>query len=370
MTSLASYLETAAKNGAGMPDARSEEYRYSRIIQGLHDMSIDAEQSVKKAPESPWPSDHVFHDTDHAGLPACKYSELHPVFRRSSNYFKDLLIAKNDSVLQLHLNENKPKLDLTFYAAKQGLNSTKIHIRVSKGQKAALHLHSMAEEGSLLFPIIFIEAEEESSLEIFYWPRPGHSKGVLCPWIEAATQADSQVQLFSFSKDLAMHRMTFFGYLLGEKSDISLHTSFYLDKNESSDFFVRIFHESPETTSNQSINSVALGSSNMNFNGQIAADKNARQILAYQMFKGLLLDEKAHITARPQLDIEYFDLACSHGVSIGGFTEEELFYLQSRGLKDKEIYPLLTYGFLSEPFAEMDKDGQWRTEIKKELSVS
>ncbi len=370
MTSLASYLETAAKNGAGMPDARSEEYRYSRIIQGLHDMNIDPQASVQKTPQAPWHSDYIFYDADHAGLPACQYHQLNPVFQRSSNYFKDLLMAKNDSILQLQLTENKPDLHLTFYAGKNSLNSTKVHIRVNKGQKTSLHLHSMAETGSLMFPIIFIEAEEESQLEIFYWPSAEHNQGVLCPWIEASTQNGSQVQLFSFSKDLAMHRMTFFGYLLGEKSDISLHTSFYLDKNESSDLFVRIFHESPESTSNQSINSVALGSSNMNFNGQIAADHNAKQILAYQMFKGLLLDEKAHITARPQLDIEYFDLACSHGVSIGGFTDEELFYLQSRGLKDKDIYPLLTYGFLSEPFADMDKDGEWRMQIKKALSVS
>lgn len=368
MILLNDYLQEGGQ--AEMPDARSEEYRYSRIIQSLHGASVDIKASAS-APALTWKTDYIFaHGSSVPPLPGCKFSQLDSIFARGKNYFKDTLLTKSDHVCQLELDNKRPNIDLTFFSTGHMLNASKVHVRVRQGVQAQLNLHTLCEDGSVLFPFIFVELEERSKLEVFYWPQSQHNEGILCPWIEAIAQTDSQVIFHSFAKDITQQRLTFFGYLLGEKSDISLHSSFHLEEESSADMYVRIFHESANSTSNQYINAVTLDSAGMNFNGQIAASPTAKQILAYQMFKGLLLGEKSHITARPQLDIEYYDLACSHGVSIGGFTEEELFYLQSRGLDKKDIYPLLLYGFLSEPFTALDKEGQWRKEIKKELSIS
>jgi Fe-S cluster assembly protein SufD len=61
-----------------------------------------------------------------------------------------------------------------------------------------------------------------------------------------------------------------------------------------------------------------------------------------------LLSKEAHVDTKPQLEIFADDVKCAHGAAIGQLDEDELFYLESRGIHTELARSLLTYGFAEE----------------------
>ncbi len=50
----------------------------------------------------------------------------------------------------------------------------------------------------------------------------------------------------------------------------------------------------------------------------------------------LLLGKLAEVDTKPQLEIYADDVKCSHGATIGVLDDEQMFYLQSRGIRQQE----------------------------------
>ena len=61
--------------------------------------------------------------------------------------------------------------------------------------------------------------------------------------------------------------------------------------------------------------------------------------------KSLLLSNKARVNSKPELEILADDVKCSHGVTVGNLSIEQLFYLRSRGIPEKEARKLLVNSF-------------------------
>jgi Fe-S cluster assembly protein SufD len=62
----------------------------------------------------------------------------------------------------------------------------------------------------------------------------------------------------------------------------------------------------------------------------------------------LLLSSAARVDTKPQLEIYADDVKCAHGAAVGQIDQEELFYLQTRGINPDLGRNLLTYGFAEE----------------------
>jgi Fe-S cluster assembly protein SufD len=94
------------------------------------------------------------------------------------------------------------------------------------------------------------------------------------------------------------------------------------------------------------------------FNGKIFVPKAAQQTNASQLSRNLLLSAKARVDTKPQLEIVADDVKCAHGATVSQLDDEEIFYLQSRGLDRKSAGDLLVEGFAAEiidqiPVAEL-----------------
>ncbi len=74
-------------------------------------------------------------------------------------------------------------------------------------------------------------------------------------------------------------------------------------------------------------------------------EKDAQKTDAFQQNNNILIDDKATINAKPQLEIFADDVKCSHGCTIGQLDEEAMFYMRSRGIGKKEARALLMYAF-------------------------
>lgn len=136
--------------------------------------------------------------------------------------------------------------------------------------------------------------------------------------------------------------------LIEPGAEASVHGLFSLNKSEHTDIFSTITHQAPHTTSDQLFKGILAGESHGAFTGKIIIKQGALQSSSSQLNKNLLLSKKAHIDTRPQLMVHADDVKCSHGATIGQLSNEEEFYLQSRGISKERAKRMLMNGFAAD----------------------
>jgi Fe-S cluster assembly protein SufD len=109
-----------------------------------------------------------------------------------------------------------------------------------------------------------------------------------------------------------------------------------------------IDHRQPHCISRQLYKGILDGKSRAVFNGKVFVRHGAQQTDAQQTNKNLLLSNEAQIDTKPQLEIYADDVKCTHGAAVGQLDEDELFYLESRGINPSLARNMLTYGFAEE----------------------
>ena len=117
-----------------------------------------------------------------------------------------------------------------------------------------------------------------------------------------------------------------------------------------------IDHQQPHCTSHQLYKGILDGNARAVFNGKIFVREGAQKTDAMQTNKNLLLSQQARVDTKPQLEIYADDVKCAHGAAVGQIDEEELFYLQARGINPELGRNLLTYGFAEEVIGKIKID--------------
>lgn len=109
-----------------------------------------------------------------------------------------------------------------------------------------------------------------------------------------------------------------------------------------------IDHAKANGTSRQLHKCIVDGAAHAVFNGKIMVRPNAQRTDSSQSSRSLLLNPRARVDTKPQLEIFADDVKCAHGATVGQLDQEELFYLKSRGLTEATARNLLTYAFGAE----------------------
>ena len=112
-----------------------------------------------------------------------------------------------------------------------------------------------------------------------------------------------------------------------------------------SDVKTNIHHIAQGTTSEQVQKNMIGGRATGAFRGRIRVEQSAQQTESNQLSRTVLLSDKARAWAVPSLEIIADDVQCEHGATVSDLSEEELFYLRSRGLKRSMARNLLMYAF-------------------------
>jgi Fe-S cluster assembly protein SufD len=106
-----------------------------------------------------------------------------------------------------------------------------------------------------------------------------------------------------------------------------------------------IDHAKPNCTSNELYKAILDEQATGAFNGRILVRKDAQKTQAFQSNNNLLLTTEAKMHTKPQLEIYADDVKCSHGATVGQLDMEAKFYMQSRGIGEREAKLLLMFGF-------------------------
>jgi Fe-S cluster assembly protein SufD len=104
-------------------------------------------------------------------------------------------------------------------------------------------------------------------------------------------------------------------------------------------------HQQPSCFSNELYKGVLLEQSTGVFNGKVFVHQDAQKTNAFQQNNNLVIGKKATIDSKPELEIYADDVKCSHGTTVGQFSEEALFYLRARGIGEAAARALLINAF-------------------------
>ncbi len=101
--------------------------------------------------------------------------------------------------------------------------------------------------------------------------------------------------------------------------------------------------------------------------GNVRIPTGAKEAESYFEYRAILFDN-ARATATPALEIEEHPLKAGHAAAIGRIDEEQLFYLQCRGLSPEEAAQLITAGFFAQLVGAID-DAQKKEEVTDLLNL-
>ncbi|MFZ3070888.1 MAG: Fe-S cluster assembly protein SufD [Anaerolineaceae bacterium] len=193
-------------------------------------------------------------------------------------------------------------------------------VEIHLGEHASLHLFESQEFGTQIWNI----THERAQLQ-----RDAHLE-----WICGSLGAH-------FSKNFLNTD------LLAPGAEAQVNGFYFTDADQRLDLDTQQNHLAPQTTSNLLFKGAVAGKSKAVWEGMIYVAPNALKTDGYQSNRNLILSDEAEISAIPGLEILADDVRCSHGASVGRVDDEELFYLQSRGIPLAEAEQLIVEGFFA-----------------------
>lgn len=133
--------------------------------------------------------------------------------------------------------------------------------------------------------------------------------------------------------------------LEAEHAEAHLYGLYFLQGNSHVDNHTVVDHVKPNCMSNELYKGIITDNATAVFNGKIFVQPHAQKTNAYQSNKNILLSENANVNTKPQLEIFADDVKCSHGCTVGRLDDEGLFYLRSRGISEDTARSLLIHAF-------------------------
>ncbi|MEG3985059.1 Fe-S cluster assembly protein SufD [Microcoleus sp. T3B2] len=134
----------------------------------------------------------------------------------------------------------------------------------------------------------------------------------------------------------------------GEATETTLNGLTVAFGEQLSDTHSVIDFNHPHGTSRQLHKCIVGNKARAVFNGKVFVRKAAQLTDAGQLSRNLLLSPRARVDTKPQLEIVADNVKCSHGATVSQLEDDELFYLQSRGLDLERSRYLLIDAFAAE----------------------
>ena len=139
-------------------------------------------------------------------------------------------------------------------------------------------------------------------------------------------------------------------HLSSEGGDVELYGVYFADTGQHLEQQVFVNHDAPNTKSRVSYKGALQGvGAHTVWVGDVLIRPTAAGTDSYEQNRNLLLTDGARADSIPNLEIETGEIAgAGHASASGRFDDEQLFYLQARGIGEDEARRLVVRGFLSE----------------------
>lgn len=140
--------------------------------------------------------------------------------------------------------------------------------------------------------------------------------------------------------------------LVGEGARCDHMAIAFANAGQWQDTGAKVFHMAPHTSSKVISKSISKGGGVAVYRGQLKIAPHAHDCIANVECDALLLDEMSRTDTVPDIQIRNNDVTIAHEATVGKLSEEDLFYLQSRGIPLDEARAMIVNGFI-EPIVRL-----------------
>jgi len=175
---------------------------------------------------------------------------------------------------------------------------------------------------------------------------------------------DATCNFFSFDFGSLLNFNNVYSELVDEGANSKIYETYFSNNNQQFNLACSMHHKSNNTNSNIYTKGVLDDKSNTIYRGLVKIYENAENSNGYQKEDALILSEDSKADSIPNLEINNYDVKCSHGSSIGHIDKDKLFYLMSRGISKEDSVKLVVDGFLGEIIDYVSNE-----ELREELKI-
>ncbi len=306
----------------------------------------------------------------------------HPVLLNAPNFAgraKVTEVAKKNEMLSMNLafldrgysfqikeDLNKPLVIYNFFDndLENKIISNSNFIKISNSKVKIIELN-IDNSNSKYFKNTFQKYQINESEVNYFFINQKNSKGFNYTKNEIEindlnSKKSSMLNYFIFGSGSKFRKDDYEISLNGENSFAKINSAAILNNGEHHEVKTNMFHREPNCKSHQKIKNILQGDSKGIFQGKVSVSNRAQKTDAYQLSKGLILDDKSEFNTKPELEIYADDVKCSHGSTSGNIDEDAVYYLMTRGLSKKEATKLIIKGFLNDVVSEIED-----SEVKK-----
>ncbi|MDX1658105.1 MAG: Fe-S cluster assembly protein SufB [Nitriliruptorales bacterium] len=124
----------------------------------------------------------------------------------------------------------------------------------------------------------------------------------------------------------------------------------YANDGQHQDAGAKMVHAAPNTTSNILSKSISKGQGRTSYRGLVSINEGAHHARAAVNCDALMLDKDSRSDTYPYMEIMEDDATIEHEATVSKLSEDQLFYMMSRGIEEDEAIAMIVRGFI-EPIA-------------------
>ncbi|MDY6774589.1 MAG: Fe-S cluster assembly protein SufB [Halobacteria archaeon] len=113
----------------------------------------------------------------------------------------------------------------------------------------------------------------------------------------------------------------------------------------------KVSHLAPDTSSTIESKSISMDGGRTNYRGLVRVSEGAKGVKSSVDCDALMLDDESVSDTMPYEEINESDVDMAHEATVGSIGDEDIFYLQSRGIEDDEAMQMVVSGFI-EPITD------------------
>ena len=139
--------------------------------------------------------------------------------------------------------------------------------------------------------------------------------------------------------------------LMGPHSKGETLSIAFAGEGQHQDAGAKMVHAAPYTSSTIISKSVARGGGRTSYRGLVKVEKGAHHSKSTVKCDALLVDTISRSDTYPYVDVREDDVSMGHEATVSKVSDDQLFYLMSRGLGEDEAMAMIVRGFI-EPIAK------------------
>ncbi len=125
----------------------------------------------------------------------------------------------------------------------------------------------------------------------------------------------------------------------------------FANAGQHQDTGAKMIHNAPHTSSSIVSKSIARNGGKVDYRGQVTFNKDSKKSVSHIECDTILMDDISKSDTIPFNEIHNSQVALEHEAKVSKISEEQLYYLMSRGLSEQEATEMIVMGFV-EPFTK------------------